>query len=65
MTDEAPADNTNASVKRCFEEETTERIARADKLFYALNVAADGGGGVGDSQDKAAVGTFRIGPYDQ
>ena len=63
--DEAPADDANAPAKRYFEEETADRIARAGKLFYALAVAADGGGGVGGSQDKVAAGTFRTGPYGQ
>ena len=65
MTDAAPADNVVAPAKECFEEETVDGTAGADGLFYALVAAADKGGGVGSSRDKAAAGTFQSGPCDQ
>ena len=57
-TDVAPAYDVKASVKECFEEETVDGTEGADRLFYALVAAADRGGGVGRSRDKAAAGTF-------
>ena len=57
-TDAAPADDVEAPAKECFEEETVDGTAGVDGLFYALVAAADRGGGVGSSRDKAAVGTF-------
>ena len=64
-TDAAPADDIEAPAKECFEEETVDGTAGADRLFYFLVSAADRGGGVGRSRDKAAARTFRIGPCDQ
>ena len=64
-TDAAPADDVEAPAKGYFEEETVDGTAGADGLFYSLVAAADRGGGVGSSRDKAAAGTFRIGSCDQ
>ena len=56
--DAAPADDVEAPAKECFEEETVDRTAGADGLFYPLVAAADRGGGLGSSRDKSAAGIF-------
>ena len=60
----APADDAEAPAKKEYiEEETTDRTARGNGLFYALAATVGGGGGLDGSQAKAAAGSFRIGPY--